>query len=325
MVRPDEPPRALDGPGLLAALADDGERFGAWIDASGLEADQLAAASRAIGAPPDLLAGLLVDSASPRVESLARATVLFLWVPALRGGADPEHPGASPLVARRGLVLASSGGGLLSLSREPLGLVAVVLADLASGGPPAPLPTLALFAALRCTLQAYERVTAALERPLRALEAAPLQEGGRAFLERTFQLRQQLAACEADLWRLRSLLEGVGAGRVTLHGVPPQTLDVVRTLAADAEWAHQTASNAREALASLIELHLNVASFEMNRVMRVLAVVSVLGLVPALAGGLLGMNLAESPWTFSLAQVSYAVASLMALLLYTFIAKGWLR
>ena len=63
----------------------------------------------------------------------------------------------------------------------------------------------------------------------------------------------------------------------------------------------------------------------MNRVMRVLAVVSVLGLVPTLAGGLLGMNLAESPWSLTLAQVSYAVASLMALLLYTFVAKGWLR
>ena len=73
------------------------------------------------------------------------------------------------------------------------------------------------------------------------------------------------------------------------------------------------------------DLRLNLASFEMNRVMRVLAVVSVLGLVPALAGGLLGMNLAESPWSPTLAQVSYAVASVMALLLYTFVAKGWLR
>ncbi len=326
LVRADEAPRALDGPGLLAALAPEGEAgFGAWIDASGLSTEQLAAASRAAGAPPDLFAELLHDSISTRVEPLPRATVLFLWVPGVEpDGAEAARRGA-PVVGRRGLLLASTERGLLSLAREPLGLVDVVLADLAGGGPAAPLPTLALFAALRRTLRAYEQVIDALERPLRALEAAPLSDGGAVFLERTFHLRQQLATCEADLWRLRTFLEGVGGGRVTLHGVPVQTLDVVRTLATDAEWVHHTASNAREALASLIDLRLNLASFEMNRVMRVLAVVSVLGLVPALAGGLLGMNLAESPWSPTLAQVSYAVASVMALGLYTFVAKGWLR
>jgi Mg2+ and Co2+ transporter CorA len=326
LVRADEAPLTLDGPGLLAALAPEGEAgFGAWIDASGLSAEQLAVASRAVGAPSDLLAELLHDSVSPRVELLPRATVLFLWVPGVEPDGEEAARRGAPVVGRRGLLLASTERGLLSLAREPLGLVDVVLADLAGGGPPAPLPTLALFAALRRTLRAYEQVIDALERPLRALEAAPLGDGGVVFLERTFHLRQQLATCEADLWRLRTFLEGVGAERVTLHGVPPGTLDVVRTLATDAEWVHHTASNAREALASLIELRLNVASFEMNRVMRVLAVVSVLGLVPTLAGGLLGMNLAESPWSLTLAQVSYAVASLMALLLYTFVAKGWLR
>lgn len=330
LVRADEAPRPLDAPELLAALAPEGEAgfgagFGAWIDASGLSAELLAAASGAAGAPADLFTELLHDSISTRVEPLSRATVLFLWVPGVEPDGDEAARRGAPVVGRRGLLLASSERGLLTLAREPLGLVDVVLADLAGGGPPAPLPTLALFAALRRTLRAYEQVIGALERPLRALEAAPLSDGGAVFLERTFHLRQQLATCEADLWRLRTFLEGVGAGRVTLHGVPVQTLDVVRTLATDAEWVHHTASNAREALASLIDLRLNLASFEMNRVMRVLAVVSVLGLVPALAGGLLGMNLAESPWSPTLAQVSYAVASVMALLLYTFVAKGWLR
>ena len=44
----------------------------------------------------------------------------------------------------------------------------------------------------------------------------------------------------------------------------------------------------------------------MNRVMRVLAVVSVLGLIPAVVGGLLGMNLADNPWPVTLPQVTFA-------------------
>lgn len=42
----------------------------------------------------------------------------------------------------------------------------------------------------------------------------------------------------------------------------------------------QTVHNIRQEVLSLIELHMNVVSFEMNRVMCVLMVVSVLGLIP---------------------------------------------
>jgi len=84
-------------------------------------------------------------------------------------------------------------------------------------------------------------------------------------------------------------------------------------------------TNTREGVLSVIELHLNVVSFEMNRVMRVLAVVSVLGLIPAVIGGLLGMNLADNPWPFTLPQVAFGVCLGMVLGLYLFLVKGWLR
>jgi Mg2+ and Co2+ transporter CorA len=75
----------------------------------------------------------------------------------------------------------------------------------------------------------------------------------------------------------------------------------------------------------VIELHLNIVSFDMNRVMRVLAVVSVLGLIPAVIGGLFGMNLVDNPWPFTLPQVAFAVVFGMVLCLYFFFVKGWLR
>jgi Mg2+ and Co2+ transporter CorA len=63
----------------------------------------------------------------------------------------------------------------------------------------------------------------------------------------------------------------------------------------------------------------------MNRVMRVLAVVSVLGLIPSVIGGLFGMNLSDTPWPFTLPQVAFAVIFGMVLCLYLFFVKGWLR
>jgi Mg2+ and Co2+ transporter CorA len=99
----------------------------------------------------------------------------------------------------------------------------------------------------------------------------------------------------------------------------------LRELSDTADYLYETVNKVREGVLSLIELHLNVVSFEMNRVMRVLAVVSVLGLIPAVVGGLLGMNLSGNPWPLTLPQVTFAVGMRMLTCLHFFVAKGWLR
>jgi Mg2+ and Co2+ transporter CorA len=81
----------------------------------------------------------------------------------------------------------------------------------------------------------------------------------------------------------------------------------------------------KESLQSLIELHMNVTSFEMNKFMKLLAIVGFLGLIPSVAGGLLGMNVAGNPWSVTLGQVAFGIAMGMAVSLYVFAIKGWLR
>jgi Mg2+ and Co2+ transporter CorA len=90
-----------------------------------------------------------------------------------------------------------------------------------------------------------------------------------------------------------------------------------------------TASDARtrpERIAiQLIELHINFKSFEMNAFLKLLAIVSFLGLIPSVAGGLLGMNVAGNPWPVTLGQVAFGVAMGMATALYVFAVRGWLK
>ncbi len=93
----------------------------------------------------------------------------------------------------------------------------------------------------------------------------------------------------------------------------------------EADYLYETVDNAREAVLSLIDLHINVAAHETNRFMRLVAIMSTLGLIPAITGGLLGMNLADSPWSVTLGQVAFATLVLILGVLYAFLAKGWLR
>ena len=96
-------------------------------------------------------------------------------------------------------------------------------------------------------------------------------------------------------------------------------------LADDAGDLYGDIDDLRESLQALVDLRLNVSSFQMNRVMRLLALLTALALIPATAGGLLGMNLTDAPWPGTLLQVAFGVAFGMILSLYIFAIKGWLR
>jgi len=73
------------------------------------------------------------------------------------------------------------------------------------------------------------------------------------------------------------------------------------------------------------QIGLNDKSFLARTFERLLAVLTALALIPATVGGLLGMNVIDAPWPGTLAQVAFGVTAGMALSLYIFILKGWLR
>lgn len=62
----------------------------------------------------------------------------------------------------------------------------------------------------------------------------------------------------------------------------------------------------------------------MNRVMKVIAVITCLAIVPSIIGGLLGENLVDQPYQITISEVFFLVASLMLMGLYVFYKKNWL-
>ena len=59
--------------------------------------------------------------------------------------------------------------------------------------------------------------------------------------------------------------------------------------------------------------------------MMLLAVISCLGLIPAVVGGLLGENLVHQPYNVTIGEVFFLVLALMSLALYAFYRRGWLK
>jgi Mg2+ and Co2+ transporter CorA len=279
-----------------------------------LDLDQIAAQA---GIPPSTLRAELLGTGFPHVEKIGNYAGLFVWLPHLTEDGRVERSGVFLLIAK---------DHLLSLSHRPAHLTEKVRSvhdDEAEGGPVFANRMVAQFFAV--VLRGNERLVGAFQQRLHALEELPVRESRPEFFERTFRLKKELSAAQSDLWRLKTLLSELAEGRARLPGAPAEATTDFPRLANEAAYVFETILTTREELLSLIDLHLNIVSFDMNRVMRLLAVVSALGLIPAVVGGLFGMNLVDNPWPLTLPQVAFGVGLSMVLGLYFFFVKGWLR
>jgi Mg2+ and Co2+ transporter CorA len=310
---PEYAPEPAEMKDLLKWLNAPGEE---WFHVSNPGADELKQIAQAAKLPAGFLETHLLATSYPHVAATGDKTGLFLWMPEIAPDATAD---------RHGMFFLPLGDGLLSFSRRKTHAVErfVTPPEHAAKAPPFAVRMLELV--LERVVRENERLAGIYEEGLRVLEEVPVRESQPVFFEKTFRLKKELSAAQADLWRLKGMLSDLADGRVAVGPLKAAERETFRRLTADVDYLYDTMVNIREEALSVIELHLNVVSFEMNRVMRVLAVVSCLGLVPAVVGGLFGMNLIDNPWPFTLPQVAFVVVLLMVLGLYFFFVKGWLR
>lgn len=330
--RPEE---AEAGPSEITALRDGGQpepltmdraleeaasSRDVWLHFSRVDRGRIEEIARAAKLPARFLQSNLDEATRPRVEVFESFSALFLWL--------PDVPAQGPVrLERTTVLLVTTKRALLSLSSKPFDAQARVAEASATLNLPeeAPVGTRRTYAFLRVLLEKYREVVRRLEDEVRRLEEVPAKGGGPSFFEDSFALERELTAARGDLWRLKGVLASMSEGRVNVHGARREDREFLRSVAEEAESLHETSSTLRESLVSLMDLHMNVASFEMNKGMRMLAILSAVALIPAVVGGLLGMNLVGNPWPATLPQVAFGVLWGMAVAVYLFFVKGWIR
>ena len=116
----------------------------------------------------------------------------------------------------------------------------------------------------------------------------------------------------------------IASKRVPLQGFQERHERLFDILSDEATYLQETAANARDNLLSLIDLYINTSSFELNRVMRIIAVITSLSILPALAG-LFGSNLIDNPWNMELWQLFGGLGVIMLSMGWVFYRLGWLK
>lgn len=291
----------------------------AWYHASSVDQVQFRELARSSGLEPIDFERFLDPNAQSQFHTLSKHTLLLLWVPTVN-----SH--GFPVVQRhRLLVLATESGAVTAIEGSLDLQSSVARLSRRNALPKISFPPQIVCALLALASERYNFVSQRFEDELTALESVPIAEGGSVFFTQTFQLRREIASVGIDLLRLKSVVRALADGKTTMRGANLADEKFLDDLAAATDGLHLKVAEQKEHLKAMIELHINVTSFQMNRFMKVLAIISFLGLIPSVAGGLLGMNVDGNPWPVTLGQVAFGIGMAMAASIYFFAIKGWLR
>jgi Mg2+ and Co2+ transporter CorA len=285
-----------------------------WLDAYDVGAKQLEELAHSLKMPPALFSILRSASAYPRLKVIGARLVATLWLPLVKQSEWLEIDRVSVLLSL------GEHGPLVTIAPIDCQLQQRMARWLSPEADPS-VEAMAAEAYFRMVLEQNEEALAHLEEGLRQMEEVPLASVGEEFSRFAFRLRRDLSQIKADLWRLGGILDAVKTKRLPLPRCADEDDDAFLVLSDQADYLYETASNLREQLISLIELHMNTVSFRMNRFMQLLAVVTVLAAIPATVGGLLGMNVLGNPWPVSLGQVTFGVAVGVLTALYLFLSS----
>jgi hypothetical protein len=223
---------------------------GQWFHVSGARSGEIRQIAGVLGVPADVLGTLLVKESYPRIELLPPFVLVFVWLPGFRpDGRD---------IGRRGLFLLLGSDLLLTFAADLPDLprwVVDAVRDLRL--PAAPFPTQMTYGTLAFALRCNEWLAGWGEEAVRGLDNVPPQDTEPGFLHRSFQLKREFGAAQADLWRLKAVLAALMDQRVILPGFEPAHRDLLDRLGDQAEYLHETLEHLRESVVSLIELHIN--------------------------------------------------------------------
>lgn len=286
-----------------------------WLFLSGVTERSLPKIADAMGIPEKSLHGIF-QSTMPRFERLDQFTTLFVRYPL-------EQVQSQPL-RRAPVLLISTENNVVVLSSEHTDLeqrVATRLKDLDKSTPRMARALTALFSEI---IRANTDVLERFEISLSQIEQDQPALNDKKFLARTFEFRADLLKVRSSLKYLKNTIREIAEGK-SVAGISTDDREVFRLLAGDASDLFEAIEDIRDSLQSLVDLRLNVSSFQMNRVMRLLALLTTLALVPATAGGLLGMNLGDAPYPGTLLQIAFGLGVVMSFSLYLFAIKGWFR
>ena len=285
-----------------------------WIDLSFWTEEDLIRISDLSHLPIYVLESKLREHAYPRAEIHEDIRSFFLKIPILtQNASDPRRWRLS----WSGLLVLLSGSSIITISQRTIPSVEEIPNQIA-GINTAKTGEEILFLLIKGSIVTIDRLITDAEEQLVFLEYQKVDSRPPNFLKMVYRIRKELGNMISWLLHTREGLQILIEGSRSGEDERLKTLmDQCSTLSGNATLT-QTAFN------DLSGYYLDSNGFQMNRVMEILALLTTLTLIPALIGGLLGMNLIDQPWPVTLLQIVTVISLIMVFITWVYYKSGWL-
>jgi len=189
----------------------------------------------------------------------------------------------------------------------------------------APLQVRIAMALFHIQLARYEEAAERLSVEVRHLMMMQIGRNVDTAYMAAFNLQKTLARLKSDMWRLGRIFDRLEKGNLALPFEEGDHRNLYESLSDTCDYTEEAFSQLHDTATSAIDLRLNLASFQMNRFMGLMAVVTTVAIIPATMSGMLGMNLNSGNFPVSIGNVAFWAVMAIVLVLYFLKTRGWLR
>jgi Mg2+ and Co2+ transporter CorA len=305
----------------ISSTATSLDRQARWLDFSGLNRADFSTLSRISGIPAYLLDAKLREHAYTRAETSGKFTTVYLKLPRLVREAGT---GSTWQFSWNGVLVAYDHDSVMTFTRTTLPLLDNVVITARAEEIPLNGPGI-IYLIVRDELGTIEDLILAAEEQLVYLEAQPMNRLPSNFLTMMYTDQKALSRITSGLLHTRTALEECCDSIQNVSGKDTPEEGRLRSLIDRCSLLSDNAQHVADSFAWMVDFYLNTTSFSMNRVMKILAVLTALTMVPAIVGGLLGMNLIGNPWPATLLQMVTIVGLMMVLTAWVYFNLGWLN
>jgi Mg2+ and Co2+ transporter CorA len=298
----------------------DGE-YDLWYDITSVSESDIPELSKLFGPASYLIKIKMNQRAYPQAERVGKLNIIFTKIPELTK--DPLDD-RKMYLNWNGLLYADDGRRVTTISRNEIPSMTRVPKVAHAEGFSLTPPIIA-YTIMRDSLNVVESLIMAAEEELMALESLSLTKFPSRFLTAVFRMKKEIGIIISWLIHLKEVLNQIENQAVTLHGWGEEDDKRFKSLLDRCGYLYDAASNCNDNLADLIDFYINSTSFQMNRVMKVLAVMTALTIFPVVVGGLLGTNIIGNPWDITLAHLVTLVVFSMLATGWVYYKLGWLR
>lgn len=302
-----------------AHLADSSHQE--WLDLHYVSDEGFASLSNILGVAEPHFKSRLVDDIYPHIDYIQKASFIFLQSGEVK---YPEHSDSFLTILRSGMIVICNGTKIITVSRHSIDLIDEVL-DSVQNKKPEKFVVPILYGIIEQMLGDYKAILSEIELEVLKISSTPRSKLPKDFLERIYQLDKEVSRLVSNLVHFKDMLSIIISKKVPLEGFDKASEEAFHILQDSAVYLNEISRDVMDNLRSIIDLYINQTSFETNKILKILAVITAVSVIPTAVSGLIGTNLLDVPYGAYLWQITLGVTVGMIFAVYVFTKLGWLK